>query len=699
MLKRKRVRIKNDCLKLDIQLFADGEIKFKVDLDSTKAESGVSKLKASSVAVGNLLSSGIQQGTQALVNLGKQALSSAADLEQNIGGVETLFKDSANTVIENANNAFKTAGMSANEYMSTVTSFSASLLQGLGGDTAKAAQIADTAIIDMSDNANKMGTSMELIQNAYQGFAKQNYTMLDNLKLGYGGTQSEMARLINDSGVLGDSMKVTAETLNNVSFDKIIQAIHTIQDRMGITGTTSKEASETISGSVASMKAAFDNFLNGSGDIDTLIESITTVAKNVSAKIIEMAPNLIDGLVQLITFISSQLPGLIEQLLPTLSKALVDLIKGLIKVIPGVISSLASVLPEIIDTVLKGLIEIVNALAEQLPTLIPTIIQAILNIIPVLLENLPLFITAGIQLIMGLIQGLVTAIPLIVAQLPLIIQSIINALISLLPQIILMAPQIIISLITGLINAIPLLVEAIPQIITSMIEGFFNGMKQFLEVGMNIISNLWNGISEAIIGVLAKIPGIPKDILQKIKDGFSKIGDIGKNLVKGLWNGINNAKDWVLDKIKGFGKSILNGIKSFFGIHSPSTEFAWIGKMNILGLEEGMEDNIPDLNKTIDRTISYSADTAGLDFLKNGADYVSSSLYSGIPNQAVQNYNYSNDNSETNALLFDLNKGVNALLEKDTNLYVNGKALAQATYRDFKNEGQRLGTSSTVNVR
>lgn len=616
-------------------MFADGEIKFKVDLDSTQAESGVKKLKASTVAVGNLLASGIQQGTQALVNLGKQALSSAADLEQNIGGVETLFKDSANTVIENANNAFKTAGLSANEYMSTVTSFSASLLQGLGGDTAKAAQIADTAIIDMSDNANKMGTSMELIQNAYQGFAKQNYTMLDNLKLGYGGTKSEMARLINDSGVLGDSMEVTAETVNNVSFDKIIEAIHVIQDRMGITGTTSKEAAETISGSVSSMNAAFDNFLNGSGDIGTLIDSITTVAKNVSAKIIEMAPNLIDGLVQLITFIASQLPSLIEQLLPTLSSALVDLIKGLIKVIPSIISSIANVLPEIIDTLLKGLIEIVNALAEQLPTLIPTIIQAVLNIIPVLLENLPLFITAGIQLIVGLIQGLVTAIPLIVAQMPLIIQSIINTLISLLPQIILMAPQIIMSLITGLINAIPLLVEAIPQIITSMVEGFFNGMKNFLDVGVNIISNLWNGISNAILGVLAKIPGIPKDILQKFKDGFAKIGDIGKNLVQGLWKGINNAKDWVLDKIKGFGKSILNGIKSFFGIHSPSTEFAWIGKMNVLGLEEGMEDNIPDLNKTIDRTITYEA--TGLDYLANGFDNYSGTISNGV--LANANYN------------------------------------------------------------
>lgn len=646
------MRIKNDHLKLDIQKFADGEIKFKVDLDSTKAESGVSKLKASSVAVGNLLASGIQQGTQALVNLGKQALSSAADLEQNIGGVETLFKDSANTVIENANNAFKTAGMSANDYMSTVTSFSASLLQGLGGDTAKAAQIADTAIIDMSDNANKMGTSMELIQNAYQGFAKQNYTMLDNLKLGYGGTQSEMARLINDSGVLGDSMEVTAETVNNVSFDKIIEAIHVIQDRMGITGTTSKEASETISGSVASMKAAFDNFLNGSGSVDTLMETITTVAKNISKKIIEMAPKLIDGLVQLISFIASQLPGLIEKLLPTLTTAVVNLITGLVQVLPQIISSLAAVLPQIIETLIQGLMQIGQALIEQLPVIIPQIISALIDALAMINEHFDEFMNMGIQIIWAIIQGLISSIPTIIENLPTIIQAIIN----------------------------------------------FFSISKLLSAGVTLIKGLANGLIKGIPSLLKQIPQLVGKIINGFKNGGS-LKDVGINLIKGLWNGISSVKDWVLDKIKGFGKSILNGIKSFFGIHSPSTEFAWIGKMNVLGLEEGMEDNIPDLNKTIDRTISYSADTAGLDFLKNGADYVSSSLYSGIPNQAIQNYNYSNDNSETNALLFDLNKGVNALLNKDTNLYVNGKALAQVTYKDFKNEGQRLGTSSTVNVR
>ncbi len=190
--------------------------------------------------------------------LSKKAIECYADYEQLTGGVETLFKDSADVVMQYADNAYKAAGMSANAYMETVTSFSASLLQGLDGDTAKAAEIANQAIVDMSDNANKMGTSMDMIQNAYQGFAKQNYTMLDNLKLGYGGTQAEMARLINESGVLGDSMTVTAETVNSVSFDKIIEAIHVIQDKMEITGTTAKEASTTIQGSISAMSAAWE---------------------------------------------------------------------------------------------------------------------------------------------------------------------------------------------------------------------------------------------------------------------------------------------------------------------------------------------------------------------------------------------------------------------------------------------------------
>ena len=191
------------------------------------AKAGIATISAASAGIGAIV---------------KSSASAYADYEQNIGGIETLFKDNADTIVKYASEAYKTAGISANDYMQNVTSFSASLLQGLGGDTAQAAEIANEAMVDMSDNANKMGTDISAIQNAYQGFAKQNYTMLDNLKLGYGGTQAEMARLINDSGVLGDSIKVDEKTVNSVSFDKMIEAIHKVQTDLDITGTTSKEA-------------------------------------------------------------------------------------------------------------------------------------------------------------------------------------------------------------------------------------------------------------------------------------------------------------------------------------------------------------------------------------------------------------------------------------------------------------------------
>lgn len=257
----------------------------------------------------NLASSAIQKALEglkqlgtAVVNVGKQAVQSQADYEQLTGGVETLFKDSAKEVMKYADVAYKTAGLSANEYMETVTSFSASLLQGLGGDTARAAKIADMAIIDMSDNANKMGTSMASIQYAYQGFAKQNFTMLDNLKLGYGGTASEMARLINETGVMGAAFKATAENVKNVPFDKMIEAIHKVQQNMGITGTTALEASETISGSVASMKSAWQNLLTGIANsqldrkqlVKNFTDSIKTAAKNLVPTIKETIKGLVE---------------------------------------------------------------------------------------------------------------------------------------------------------------------------------------------------------------------------------------------------------------------------------------------------------------------------------------------------------------------------------------------------------------------
>lgn len=293
---------------------ADGYLNFDTRINESGFNEGINKL-------GSLGKSGLSvvskamTGAVAAVGTGaaaivKSSLGVVANMEQQVGGVETLFKDSAKTVIRNANNAFKTAQLSANDYMSTVTSFSASLLQGLGGDTAKAAEIADMAIIDMADNANKMGTNMQDIQNAYQGFAKQNYTMLDNLKLGYGGTQSEMVRLINDSGILNEKI----EDLDNVTFDQMIQAIHKVQQNLGITGTSAKEASTTIEGSVNSAKAAWENFEAGVISANDLVDTFWTAAKNILNNLGQMIPRLGKTGVDVVESLSGKIGDAVPQL-------------------------------------------------------------------------------------------------------------------------------------------------------------------------------------------------------------------------------------------------------------------------------------------------------------------------------------------------------------------------------------------------
>ena len=293
---------------------ADGYLNFDTKINESGFNEGINKLgslgKSGLSVVSKAMTGAVAAvGTGAAVIV-KSSLGVVANMEQQVGGVETLFKDSAKTVIRNANNAFKTAQLSANDYMSTVTSFSASLLQGLGGDTAKAAEIADMAIIDMADNANKMGTNMQDIQNAYQGFAKQNYTMLDNLKLGYGGTQSEMIRLINDSGILNEKI----EDLDNVTFDQMIQAIHKVQQNLGITGTSAKEASTTIEGSVNSAKAAWENFEAGVISANDLVDTFWTAAKNILNNLGQMIPRLGKTGMDVVESLSSKIGESVPQL-------------------------------------------------------------------------------------------------------------------------------------------------------------------------------------------------------------------------------------------------------------------------------------------------------------------------------------------------------------------------------------------------
>lgn len=512
--------------------------------------------------VGGVFATAFATATAMVTTMTKKAIDSYADLEQNIGGVETLFKDSADRVIENSKKAYKTAGMSANQYMETVTSFSASLLQSLGGDTEKATEYADQAIIDMSDNANKMGTSMEMIQNAYQGFAKQNYTMLDNLKLGYGGTKTEMERL------LADAEKISGIHYDISSYADITQAIHVIQENMGITGTTAKEAEQTITGSINALKGAFDNFLNGSGGIDEVVNSAVTVVGNLSNAFIKIVPQLTDGLVKAVDKLLPQIPILIKKLLPTFLKAILDLTKGI-----------ASELPSFIQTIISSVIEVVNSLAQELPTLLPVIIDAIINGLLTYLDNIDDVVECGLKLILGLIQGIIAALPTLVER----------------------GPEILEKLIFGLISSIGMIIEYAPQIIFALVQGLDSAFNKLDEVGKQVISKLWEGIKSMFGSLWSWAKQIPSNIINSIKADIGGMRDVGADMIRGLWEGIKSVKDWIWRKISGFFSGIVNKVKDFFKIGSPSKLFADdIGQWLPKGLAVGIEANTNSVQKAID---------------------------------------------------------------------------------------------------
>ena len=539
-------------------------------------EAGQSAVKLGDLIKANITSQAIIGGIKALgsamvgiakgaVELAKQSIAGFAEYEQLIGGVETLFKESSGTVEQYANNAYKTAGLSANEYMSTVTAFSASLLSSLNGDTAESAKVADMAITDMADNANKMGTDISSIQNAYQGFAKQQYTMLDNLKLGYGGTKGEMERLLQDATAISG----VEYDINNLS--DVYNAIHVIQGELGITGTTAKEASTTIAGSTASMKSAWQNLLTGMSDdnadfgllISNFVDSILTVGDNLLPRIqiaIQGMGELVSGLVStLVPEIVNIIPPLIESTLPTLLTAVETAIISIIAVLPQITQSISDLLPQIltaivgmlpliIDAGITIILSLVQGIVASIPTLIPAIVQAVITIVENLIGNIDMIIDAGIQLLTGLMDGLILAIPILLDAIPVIIEKLLTAIINNLPKIISAGINLLSKLQQGMIQAIPQLIQAIPQIIVSIVKALIQGIPQLIEAGGQMLAGLFKGLLN------------PQAIW---------------NAVKGLFNGI------------------VGGIKSLFGIHSPSKVFEdEIGKNLALGIGNGFEDTM-----------------------------------------------------------------------------------------------------------
>ena len=590
------------------------------EFEEQERKAGDSSLKLGDIIKANLISEGIMAGIKGLgkaitsvgsafINVGKQAVQSYAQYEQLVGGVDTLFGESSKKVQEYANNAYKTSGMSANQYMETVTSFSASLISSLDGDTAKASEVANRAIIDMSDNANKMGTDISMIQNAYQGFAKQNYTMLDNLKLGYGGNKTEMERLIADASKMTDVQKELGITVaeGDMSFANIANAISVVQKNMGLMGTTASEASGTISGSTGSMKSAWENLVTGIADdnanFDVLVDNLVTsiVGKDGEGGFINnMLPRIqtaLDGIVKMVV-------SLTETLLPKAVEIGANLITNLANSINENLPALLNSASVILDTLINGIFSL-------LPTLLPVAISMIETLVNSILENLPMILEMGIMLIVTLAEGIASMLPELI---PLAINAVLNLVETLLDNIDLIIDagiSLIMGLADGLILALPDLIDKIPVIIDKAVMAITNNLPKLIEAGIQLTVKLAVGLIKATPQLISKIPQIIGSLISGFGNYYSKLGEVGLNLIKGLWNGISNAGAWLRDKISGFFGGVVDSIKDFFGIHSPSKVFSdEIGKNLALGVGEGFGTTMSEVTADMQGAIPTEFDTS-----------------------------------------------------------------------------------------
>ena len=568
------------------------ELFAKISLDSSGYEKGLADASEETSTFAAKLQSGLKTAAKiggaaltaaagGIAALTKSAVTEYADYEQLVGGVETLFKQSQDIVMGYAENAYKTAGLSANDYMETVTSFSASLLQSLGGDTEKAAQQADKAITDMSDNANKMGTSMESIQNAYQGFAKQNYTMLDNLKLGYGGTKEEMERLLKDAE------KLSGMKFDISSYSDIVDAIHIVQTEMGVTGTTALEASTTIQGSLGSLKAAWGNLVTGIADgnanMGTLIANFVDSASTAAANLVPRVEQAIQGIS---TLISSAATTIVPMVITTLTSQLPNLINAGIDLVRSISQGIMDNLPALAESAMEIILQLSNSIAEDLPTMIPTIVDIVLQIVETLIDNVDALVDASLAIMTALAEGLVNALPKLIEKGPVIIQKVIQAIVNNAPKLIEASIQIMLTIAEGLITNIPKVISAIPSIVEAIVLGFGNLMGSILNIGVNI--------------------------------------------VKGVWQGIKNMAGWIKEKVTGFFKGIVDGVKGFLGIKSPSRVFSGIGKYMAEGLGNGWDSEYSKVKRDIE---------SGLDFGTGSVDFQASAVgksSAGIINSVMQ---------------------------------------------------------------
>ncbi len=575
------------------------------------------------------------KGLIAAAGIGKilsESLQAGAALQQSLGGIETLFKDSASTVIANAEKAYKTAGMSANEYMETVTGFSASLLQSLGGDTAAAASAADVALQDMADNANKMGTSMESIQYAYQGFAKQNYTMLDNLKLGYGGTKTEMERL------LADAQKLTGIEYNIDNLSDVYSAIHVIQEEMGITGATANEAATTFSGSLASMKASFSDLLANLStgrdigpSLTALGETIFTFVQN---NLLPMVGNIFAALPEtLSSLLSMAIQGLnlIADNADSILQMGIDLVTGLGSAIISALPYLAEAALNIVTSLGTAILstdwiqlgtDTINSLRESLDlaaaeilgtdgNIVQSVIDAIGSKLPELLEN-------GGIMVNQLVDGIFGALPSLVDSALDLCVNFINMLVSNLPNILNTGKSILLNIVDGIRQSFPSIIVSAGDAVVSLISGLVTHLPEILSTGFDLVVSLISGIGNAYPDIIAAAGQVAKKLLDAIKntDWLS----LGKNIIQGLINGIGAMGNALWSAAKSIARSALNAIKSALGIASPSKVMRdQVGKWIPSGVAVGIEANTRPLTDALHDMSVLTTDSLQADMNLNSA--------------------------------------------------------------------------------
>lgn len=537
----------------------------------------VGKIKSviTAAAIGKALSSSITAG---------------AELEQSLGGIETLFKDSAATVIANAEQAYKTAGMSANGYMEQVTSFAASLLQSLGGDTAKAAEVSDMALTDMSDNANKFGTDMQRITDAYQGFAKQNYTMLDNLKLGYGGTKTEMQRLLKD-----------AEALTGVKYDisnlsDVYNAIHVIQDELGVTGTTALEASETISGSFNSMKASFTNIL---GDLALGRDIKPSLTALVQTTVTFLKGNLVPAVKNIITALPGAVGILLKELIPANVQ---DIINSFVS---NFSTFMTTSFPTILENGTAMVTQLVAGFQAGFPEMITSAAGLIGQVLSIIVASLPGVLESGASIIMQLVTGFLSVAPSLYTAAGEIIQQLLTSLMQALPSMLSTGAQFIMNMVSGLLSNLPSIVSSATTVVANLLTTFASHLPDLLAQGISMIGQLVAGLISMIPDVISTAMDIGSDIINTF--GETDWLSIGKNIIDGIITGIWNAAESLFNALKDLASRALQAAKDVLGIESPSKVFRdQVGRYIPAGVALGIRNNLGQVKAAV-RQMSVAA--------------------------------------------------------------------------------------------